>query len=151
MEERERLIEIMNSQGLNAKQLSLKLCVSAGTISNIMNGRNRPSLELLQNLAEHFPFIHSDWLFLGKGEMYKADYEPSTTQGEPDLFSRSPFAVASDNMLEHHAVKGGDTLKVGAADPTGLQFQNTKGMVQRAERSVQKILIFYTDGTFEER
>ena len=33
MDERERLVEIMNSQGLNAKQLSLELGVSAGTIS----------------------------------------------------------------------------------------------------------------------
>jgi transcriptional regulator with XRE-family HTH domain len=57
MDERERLIEIMKSQGLNAKQLSLELEVSAGTISNIMSGRNKPSLELLQNNATHFPSI----------------------------------------------------------------------------------------------
>ena len=44
MDERERLIEIMKSQELNSKQLSLKLGVSAGTISNILGGRNKPSL-----------------------------------------------------------------------------------------------------------
>ena len=36
MDERERLIEIMKSQELNSKQLSLELGVSAGTISNIL-------------------------------------------------------------------------------------------------------------------
>ena len=45
MDERDRLIEIMKSQGLNSKQLSLELGVSAGAISNIMGGRNKPSLE----------------------------------------------------------------------------------------------------------
>ena len=57
MNERERIIEIMKSQELNSKQLSLELGVSAGTISNILGGRNKPSLELLQNIANHFPFI----------------------------------------------------------------------------------------------
>ena len=76
MDERERLIEIMNSQGLTAKQLSLELGVSAGTLSNILGGRNKPSLELLKSIATHYPFIKSDWLFLGKGKMYEFDYVP---------------------------------------------------------------------------
>ena len=58
----------MKSQELNAKKLSLELGVSAGTISNILGGRNKPSLEFLQNVANHFPFINPTWLFLGFGE-----------------------------------------------------------------------------------
>ena len=73
MDERERLIEIMNSQGVTAKQFSLELGISAGTLSNIIGGRNKPSLELLKSIAAHYPSIQSDWLFLGKGEMYTSD------------------------------------------------------------------------------
>ena len=53
MDERERLIEIMNSQGVTAKQFSLELGISAGTLSNIIGGRNKPSLELLKSIAAH--------------------------------------------------------------------------------------------------
>ena len=74
MDERERLIEIMKSQELNSKQFSLELGVSAGTISNILSGRNKPSLEFLQNVANHFPFISPAWLFLGFGEKYIPPY-----------------------------------------------------------------------------
>lgn len=138
MDGRERLIEIMKSQGLNAKQLSLELEVSAGTISNIMSGRNKPSLELLQNIATHFPFIESDWLFMGKGEMYKAGYEPvNHSASDPDLFSQ---------MEEKTVVTAQKSV---TTPPTHIQSAITN--TSTSSRTVQKILIFYTDGTFEER
>ena len=124
MDERERLIEIMKSQELNSKQLSLELGVSAGTISNILGGRNKPSLEFLQNVANHFPFISPTWLFLGFGEKYIEGYVPTNTQEQgsciPSVETLDPAPIATSSMH----------------NPT---------------RAIQKILIFYTDGTFEER
>ena len=123
MDERERLIEIMKSQELNSKQLSQALGVSAGTISNILGGRNKPSLEFLQNVANHFPFISPTWLFLGFGEKYIEGYVPSNTQ-EQNLFAPAE-----------------------SSDAVPLQ---TTSLHNNASRAIQKILIFYTDGTFEE-
>ena len=134
MDSRERLIEIMKSQGLNAKQLSVALGVSAGTISNIMSGRNRPSLELLQNISTHFPFIQTTWLFMGVGEMYDPDYMPIDHPTEtPDLFSQ--IEREKPSVTSYHA----------PAAPTTPVSKET------AQRTVQKIMIFYSDGTFEER
>lgn len=139
MNERERLIEIMNSQGLTAKQLSLELGVSAGTLSNILGGRNKPSLELLKSIATHYPFIKSDWLFLGKGEMYEPDYIPPVSQSpaEPDLFTSmannpSPAATAQSRSHSESVV-------------------TSKNTPISSPRTVDKIMIFYSDGTFEER
>ena len=87
MDERERLVEIMNSHGLNAKQLSVRLGVSAGTISNIIGGRNKPSHEFLKSIALTFPQISRDWLFMGEGDMRKPGSETSTADSEPNLFT----------------------------------------------------------------
>lgn len=130
MDERERLIEIMKSQELNSKQLSLELGVSAGTISNILGGRNKPSLEFLQNVANHFPFISPAWLFLGFGEKYIDGYVPSKSQLE---------TVHNDIIVEMRQSHQPTKDKVLVAAPSS----NT--------RSIQKIMIFYSDGTFEER
>ena len=141
MDGRERLIEIMNSQGLNAKQLSQQLCISPGTISNILSGRNKPSLELLQNLAAAFPFIQSDWLFLGKGEMISSDYEAmnhSTT--DLDLFSQLEEKLALTPQ------------KSAAFNQQPIAHsQSSTANIASSSRTVQKIMIFYSDGTFEER
>ena len=125
MDERERLIEIMKSQELNSKQFALELGVSAGTISNILGGRNKPSLEFLQNVANHYPFISPTWLFLGFGEKYIDGYIPSNTT---ELPNQQPVAIMQDIA---------PVLSVNS--------------LQNSARTIQKILIFYTDGTFEER
>ena len=138
MDERERLIEIMKSQELNSKQLSLELGVSAGTISNILGGRNKPSLEFLQNVANHFPFINPTWLFLGFGEKYIDGYVPEFTETRNNLFSQiEPSANnKSEQLCDEHS--SNDTVASAA-------------IMSCAMRTVQKIVIFYSDGTFEER
>ena len=136
MDERERLIEIMKSQELNSKQLSLELGVSAGTISNILGGRNKPSLEFLQNVANHFPFISPTWWVLGFGEKYIDGYVPDSSEMEHNLFSK----VESGNKVEtpFESCVSNDTTISMVVQPCSA-------------RTVQKIVIFYSDGTFEER
>ena len=136
MDERERLIEIMKSQELNAKQLSLELGVSAGTISNILGGRNKPSLEFLQNVANHFPFISPTWLFLGFGEKYIDGYTPSSSELGHTLFSQAESSNMVETPSESRTLN--DTAVSMGAQPSSA-------------RTVQKIVIFYSDGTFEER
>lgn len=139
MNERERLGEILNSQGLTAKQLSLELGVSAGTLSNILGGRNKPSLELLKSIATHYPFIKSDWLFLGKGEMYEPDYIPpvSLSPAEPDLFT----------SIENNPSSANPTQSCSHIE----NILASKNILNSSPRTVDKIMIFYSDGTFEER
>ena len=147
MDERERLIEIMNSQGVTAKQFSLELGISAGTLSNIIGGRNKPSLELLKSIAAHYPFIESDWLFLGKGEMYKSNYESSTAQSfhsEPDLFSHLNTAPPVSTTRSH-------TQNSSISSSNITPSSKEEMALTSSPRTVQRIIIFYSDGTFEER
>ena len=137
MNERERLIEIMKSQELNAKQLSLELGVSAGTISNILGGRNKPSLEFLQNVANHFPFISPTWLFLGFGEKYIDGYVPESSEMNHNLFSQVESS-SKKNEMPLETYRSNDIAASIAIQPCSV-------------RTVQKIVIFYSDGTFEER
>ena len=136
MDERERLIEIMKSQELNSKQLSLELGVSAGTISNILGGRNKPSLEFLQNVANHFPFINPTWLFLGFGEKYIDGYTPDSPETGHNLFSQADSSNKVEILSESRI---SNDMVASVAVPS------------TSARTVQKIVIFYSDGTFEER
>ena len=142
MNERERLIEIMKSQELNSKQLSMELGVSAGTISNILGGRNKPSLELLQNVANHYPFINPAWLFLGFGEMYIDGYVPTHSNIKQDLFSDA--AITSTAKKGNSAVIAPQSQSIKETSLPTVEITSTT-------RTIQKIVVFYSDGTFEER
>ena len=132
----ERLSKIMESQEMNAKQFAQKLGVSAGTLSNIFGGRNNPSYELIQNTLKHFPQISAEWLVMGEGEMYK-DGITTSVVGERDLFSDM-------NAVPQHVqpTMASESNNVSANIPTKSS---------PISRQIKKIVIFYTDGTFEER
>lgn len=70
---REKLLDLMKSEGLKPSQLADLLEINPAGISHILAGRNKPSFELLQKILRRFPRISPDWLLLDSGSMYRTD------------------------------------------------------------------------------
>jgi transcriptional regulator with XRE-family HTH domain len=71
----ERILQIMTNYGLNAGQFADKLGVQPSSISHILSGRNKPSLDFVTKLLNCFPQIDYMWLVMGKGSMFKINDE----------------------------------------------------------------------------
>ena len=95
MNERQRLMQIMEAEGMNAKQFSKEVGISQGTLSNIMSGRNNPSLDVLQAVLNRFRTIQSDWLILGIGAMYR----PNGDGPQTALFDIAPVEPSSTEIV----------------------------------------------------
>lgn len=67
MNERERIEFIMDSYGLTSSQFADKTGIPRASVSHILSGRNKPSLEVLQKVASVFPEVDLQWLMLGVG------------------------------------------------------------------------------------
>ncbi len=125
MDERQRLVKIMESEQVNAKEFSSQVGISASTLSNILGGRNKPSLEVMQAILNVYRTISADWLILGVGAMYR----PNTDGVQMPLFDIPP-----------------------QNDKTTLETMPVPEVITKTtERTVKKVMIFYSDGTFEER
>lgn len=131
MNERDRLVKIMESEGMSARQFSQEIGISAGAISNIMSGRNKPSLDVLQAVLRRFRAISCDWLIMGVGNMYLS--------GNDEL---------SNSLLFPKDVTEAPSVELPTSNQSSLMSNEEQ---PSSCRSVDKILIFYTDGTFEER
>ena len=70
---REKLLDIMKSEGLKPSQLAERLEINPAGISHILAGRNKPSFDFLQKMLLKFPRLSPDWLLLDKGPMYRSD------------------------------------------------------------------------------
>ena len=66
---KKRFLEILKCKKLSSSQFADKINVSNSAVSHIINGRNKPSLEIIQNILIKFPDINSRWLILGEGEI----------------------------------------------------------------------------------
>lgn len=156
--ERERLLKLMETEGMTAKQFATEVGIQAGTISNIVNGRNKPSLEVMQKVLHRFRTIQSDWLVLGSGSMYR----PIGDQTAPTLFDDQPLKPAMIPIAEESNVPQPAPLPVVNANlPDGKPSPHKEmqgfpvmsamehGGAKENARKIEKIVVFYSDGTYE--
>ena len=133
MNERERLAKIIESEKLTAKQFAEMLGVSAGTISNILSERNKPSVDIYVRILNCFRTISPDWLMLGTGSMYR----PNGGVTQAELFGDMRPELPSDPPVSTPA----QPLPDKPARPAPVS----------APKQIARIIIYYTDGTYEER
>ena len=152
MNERDRVLQVMQSEGMNAKQFCQEVGISQGTLSNIMGGRNKPSLDVMQAILRRFRAVSCDWLIMGVGTMFVAgareegmlplfgnENEPTTPSRKldatPEVAGMGSGEMVADKSLSNHA------SNVSLSNPS----------LSAPVRTVSKIMVFYSDGTFEER
>ena len=151
MNERDRVLQVMQSVGMNAKQFCQEVGISQGTLSNIMGGRNKPSLDVMQSILRRFRAISCDWLIMGVGTMYSTAARESAQQV---LFADEE---AEECTAAGSSLQAANNHRAEAASPAVSQVTasvsntRTEPVVEHAIRTVQKVMIFYSDGTFEER
>ena len=64
-----RLKKWMESEGLKSSSFADKIGVNRATISHILSGRNKPSIDFLQKLLSNYPELNVNWLITGIGFM----------------------------------------------------------------------------------
>jgi transcriptional regulator with XRE-family HTH domain len=67
----ERLKNWMRIEGLKSSALADSIGVNRATISHILSGRNKPSIDFLEKLFNVYPNINANWLISGIGYMQK--------------------------------------------------------------------------------
>lgn len=134
MKETERLLKIIEKENLTPTQFADRTNIQRPKISHILNGRNAPSLDVMKKTAEAFPEINADWLFMGNGNMYR---QTNVDPRQPTLFDEKPELPVQSIPSANNVVQQNVT-------------QQPIVMENRVEKTVSKIVVFYSDNTFEE-
>ena len=111
MELIDRFKYLMKLNNLTASAFADEIGVQRSSVSHILSGRNKPSLEFIQKVIHHFPKVSADWLIAG------------ITKPVEKL-------VADNSSLNKE--------------------QPTPSPTAIGDKQIKKVVIFYTDNTFEE-
>ncbi len=68
-----RLEKVIRFYGLSASSFAEKIGVQRSSISHILSGRNKPSLEFIMKLLASFPEVDLYWFLNGKGSFPKLE------------------------------------------------------------------------------
>lgn len=119
-----RLQVILEYYDISAAAFADAIDVGRSSISHIISGRNKPSLDFVLKIVQTYPEVELYWLLNGKGS-FPASSTHKATKAIPSVKEKEPqdqkLAVPDANILN------------GRSDG----------------RVIKKIVIFYQDGGFE--
>ena len=110
----------MEYYGESASSFAEKISVQRSSISHILSGRNKPSLEFVLKILTTFPEVELYWLLNGKGEF--PAQEKTTEQ------IKAPTLPPVENIQKSL------NIKTDSNDPN---------------KTIERIIIFYSDGSFK--
>ena len=121
-----RLQKILDFYGVTATSFSEKIAFNRSTISHLLSGRNKPSLEFVMKVLQTYPEVDLYWLLYGKGSfptpLNKVNTQIKATSKQNTL----PGVEAENSVFENMALKNSNTSPI------------------------ERIILCYKDGTFKQ-
>ncbi len=138
---KDRIIKFLTHENLTATKFADEIGVQRSSISHILSGRNNPSFDFIQKILTRYKSLNADWLILGHGQMFN---KPE----QMDLFASVPKATLQNNTIQTE-IPQQTTDKTTSPEPHNLT-QSISGIEILPSRKIEKILLFYSDKTFDE-
>lgn len=121
-----RLEKLMTYYDLTATALAEKVAFNRSSISHLISGRNKPSLEFVLKILENFDAVSWEWLVLGKGSFPKNESDSAV-----QLEAKTQRRTFSDEL-------------VSTFDTPSPPFDQTI-----LDSEIDRIVILYKNGTFK--
>ena len=135
-----RLEIVLDYYNLSASAFADKINVQRSSLSHLLSGRNKPSLDFIIKVIEVFPEVDLYWILNGKGTFPKSDKNSTAEFVNSSNEIEIPSSPAiSENPLDLFSTAPLPTKKV----PTAKNINNT------TLPQIDRIVIFFTDGTFK--
>ena len=114
-----RLQEVIHYYGESASSFAEKVGVQRSSISHILSGRNKPSLDFVLKVLSSYPEVDLYWLMNGKGHFPK-----KVKMEDLSLYSESKIQSVPHTI-------------------------NSPVVSESNDKTIERIVIFYKDGTFK--
>ena len=135
---------IMDHFSLSASSFADKIGVQRSSISHLLSGRNKPSLDFIIKILDVFPELNLYWLLNGTGSFLKMN-AVEINQKSVNNPSTLPTENDSNELLEiSYLEKNTGNEKQNITTDSNSSVQNL------SDKRLHKIVFFYTDGTFED-
>ena len=143
-----RLQQFLAAENISQAQFAETLGVARASVSHILSGRNKPGFDFLESMIRHYPALNFEWLLTGRGRMYDSAKPASETPARPV----SPLPAEPEDSLFGEPGYRQETVAEAPIQPQNSYTDDlvSKTQVINNKKNISKIVVFYTDGTFQE-
>ena len=145
-----RLEIVLEYYSLSASGFADKIGVQRSSLSHLLSGRNKPSLDFILKIMDVFSEVDLYWLLNGKGTFPKSELENETKIATPTPIVKIPI---EETKIEKQA----DLFSEKFSSPKNPMEENIPNLfsnsktdtTQKTNKEIDRIVIFYTNGTFK--
>ena len=149
----ERIQQIMDHEGIKPGEFAEQIGINRSAISHILNGRNKPSLDVVNRILNRYDTINSEWLLSGKGNRDKSNQSTTSAPAphfipkqQPTLFDEIPVIASEYKPEKKYSTENRDKMPIN-------EVQNTVNEMKEVRipttKKITKLIIFYSDNTFD--
>ncbi len=142
-----RIQKIMDYYAVSASSFADYMGVGRSSISHILSGRNKPSLDFVMKIVDAYTDVDLEWLLYGKGTFprSKNTIEEKTDVQEIEAISEAtstPTILSEQDLFSQSATHEKETVEQSISSVEKIS------QVHSSEHPIDRIVIFYSDGTF---
>lgn len=138
-----RLELLLDYYSLNASSFADKIGVQRSSLSHLLSGRNKPSLDFILKILEVYPEVDLYWILNGKGTFPASDKKQiSSTLNEDVAKKTEETTLFTTDLFSNN--KEVATPKSEIKDEPSNTIADSFPEVE-----IDKIVVFYTDGSFK--
>ena len=134
-----RLEYILEFYELTASAFADKIGVQRSSLSHLLSGRNKPSLDFILKVKEAFPTLEFDWLLKGEGS-FSSENMQQNFQGDMTNPATKDSGIPPSDSFSNMTKERNDNL----TPPS----EKNNFMHIIAGNDITQIIVFYQDGTF---
>jgi len=127
-----RLQQVFEYYELTATTFSEKINVGKATISHVLSGRNKPSLDFVLKTVKALPEVELYWLLNGKGtfpKSYSEEQDPEINKNKQDVESGKQLNFDMQSKTQEDQVENRNEVA--------------------SNKKLIKVILCYDDGSFE--
>ncbi|SHG40233.1 Helix-turn-helix [Flavobacterium micromati] len=143
-----RLEIILDYYNLNASSFADKIGVQRSSLSHLLSGRNKPSLDFILKILDVFPDVDLYWIINGKGTFPKsAENQQMDFTGKDEQQKATP--IIKNKEISVADLFSENQKQIPGNQPTTQKPHNLNAFQDHEDDAIDKIVIFYKDGTFK--
>ncbi|MBN10323.1 MAG: transcriptional regulator [Flavobacteriaceae bacterium] len=123
-----RITQILEEQQLSSSAFADTIGVQRSSISHVLSGRNKPSLEFILKTVRAFPSYSTDWLLFGRSSESPVNYPEAIEQDSPSTVQDIAFTT----------------------NPMTRESSTDSRLTSNSQAEIDKIVLLYKDGRFTE-
>ncbi len=166
-----RLEMLLKMEELSPNQFAEELGIQRSGLTHLLKGRNNPSYDFISKLINLFPNFNIEWLISGKGKPYKDstalpaptpevdDLPPAFSPEEqefslfsaPEQTSAPAARQAQDTLFPAEQQEVTEIFEPSQVSENRVEMPSSAPRASQSKPRIARIMVFFEDGTYEER